>query len=765
MIGGRKKWVIASFMAACVWLAAGRTSFATIECADAWSSARGNFADAAFGYEAVAGGGDLAKFNEYRDITSGFSGAVGLNQSDGKSFVRLEADEIGRTDNCYNLTTGLYGTFKATLYSNELPHNFAYGAETLYDGAGTNHLTLPAGVQTFLQGSTSSANAATRLTSLIPDANSIDLALYRKTYGAAFEYTPTKEVTVNAGLSWENRTGDEPMFGSFGFSNTVELPEPIDYDTFDRNIGAEYAGDEMYLSANYAMSTFTDGNNDLIWANPFRDSDSTSAEAFASSYAAGSSSGMMSLDPDNRYENLSTTGAWRNLPGHGTLAVTSSWSWTQDDASLLPYTINSAIVPGAAGNPPFAADSLASLPSPSVNENVSTALINAYYNANPVSFIHLTGRFREYNYQNDTPITTFPGFVIADAVWSAGSISTVPTGFRDITDTFEAGFDLLPRTTLTLHYDNDDFDRTDNREAPHLDEDDYSASIDSFPVSWMDAHITYDKSRRGGLYDPFASTGGALNTSIFPYLVEYDEGDRDQFGTNALVSFFPSDSFTVSASLDNDKDIYFDSLFGLLNDARNSFSVDADYEATERLDFDASWDKEAYLNDQAARQWSPGGIGSPYVIPGYFSYSNWTAESLDRVGTVEGGLKFKLDPKSAVFQTHYSYSRELGSIDFNSPLGTAANDANPFVPLSFPNVDSSKLQTLDAHFTYTFPHERTLTVGWMWQRLGIDDYNYQGFTYVPVSLAGAYNGALLMGTLPQGYDVNVYYVTYGFHFY
>jgi hypothetical protein len=58
----------------------------------------------------------------------------------------------------------------------------------------------------------------------------------------------------------------------------------------------------------------------------------------------------------------------------------------------------------------------------------------------------------------------------------------------------------------------------------------------------------------------------------------------------------------------------------------------------------------------------------------------------------------------------------------------------------------------------------SIVVGYMWEKYDIKDFETFGFVYIPTLATGAYNGSLLMGTLPKDYDANLLYtkLTYTF---
>jgi hypothetical protein len=54
--------------------------------------------------------GEKAKFNEYRDIRSGFTGDAGFQYERDKYYLDFTAQEVGRKDQSYELLGGKWGS-------------------------------------------------------------------------------------------------------------------------------------------------------------------------------------------------------------------------------------------------------------------------------------------------------------------------------------------------------------------------------------------------------------------------------------------------------------------------------------------------------------------------------------------------------------------------------------------------------------------------------------------------------------------------------
>ncbi|MEK7376533.1 MAG: MtrB/PioB family outer membrane beta-barrel protein, partial [Candidatus Margulisiibacteriota bacterium] len=324
-----------------------------------------------------------AKFEEYGKIPYGFPAEITLNRSNKSYSLYFNAEGVAENNQYYDLKLTKHGSYKIELASNQIPHQFVYDGKTFYSGIGTGNLTVPPAMQKDLQGSTSSGNAASKLiNTYLPGAYSKDISLTRKRAEVNLDVFSMEPLDLKVQVTNEKREGTRPWSGSFGFGNAIELPEPVDYDTTGMKLSAEYAPRKnIYVNANYSMSTFKNNIDTLTFDNPFRSADSTAATAYAANYAAGPSKGLIDLYPDNRYNSLSLNWAFTDLPMGSRISATTSKGWMYQNDALVPYTTNTAIktgaVSGVAGKTvPFNAYDPANLPQTNVDAKVETQLIN-----------------------------------------------------------------------------------------------------------------------------------------------------------------------------------------------------------------------------------------------------------------------------------------------------------------------------------------------------------------------------------------------------
>src|SRR5665811_483325 len=99
-----------------------------------------------------AGQSSLAKYYEYSTIKPGafLDGHVATGSNDGLYQVDVWAKNVGYSDQKFNVDASQAGTQYFNFEWDQTPHVYSDSAQTLYNGVGTNALTLPAGLSNSL---------------------------------------------------------------------------------------------------------------------------------------------------------------------------------------------------------------------------------------------------------------------------------------------------------------------------------------------------------------------------------------------------------------------------------------------------------------------------------------------------------------------------------------------------------------------------------------------------------------------------------------
>ena len=238
-----------------------------------------------------------------------------------------------RTDQYYGAQFGRYNDWKVKVFYNETPHVFTDTYKSLYSGAGTSQLTLAGGLKpnggatpitsgTFTAGTPNYVGANSVCTALAPcwrytapdgvtrtyananaltginwtggpastaaapqpvSGNSIagsinsylntvpgnqELGLVRRKGGATAEVRLAQGWKAYASASVERRNGTRP-FAMNENNYTVEIPEPIDYATFDMLGGLTYADPVMQANLRATGSIFRNNVGTLTVDQPW----------------------------------------------------------------------------------------------------------------------------------------------------------------------------------------------------------------------------------------------------------------------------------------------------------------------------------------------------------------------------------------------------------------------------------------------------------------------------------------------------------------
>ncbi len=737
----------------------------------AWSEDDAISGEASVGALFSGGRKDSAKAEEYRDLSAGVTSDVRVRYADPEKgdYASFAAENVARKDQQAELSGGRYGDYRVEMSYSQIPHRYSYGASTIYADEGSGSLSVADGSQAHLGAAANSADLVQRLNQVVAaDEEDRDLKTLRKTGKLKVEYSKWNPFRFELNLASESRDGYRPTVGSFGFGNTLDLFAPMNYNTTQLRFTGDYTTKSLYLAGSYYLSAFQNEVDSLRYDNPFRLSDSTAQGAIShprflngSFLNDGAARGVQALAPDSLFHGGSLTAVVRQLPWRSQVTLLGSLGWMLQDNPYLPYTSNAAVLgTGAAGD--FLAADAASLPTGGTDTSVSTALYSIGLTSHPLPWLDATAKYRYYDYDNTTDRVTFPGYVIADAAWTSGPVTTNPASYTKQNAALGLSARVSSDTRLGLSYAYANTHR-DNREVARQADNVLGASVDYRTGELLNLRASYEKSyREAGDYQFGRPYGDEEMPSQLPLLRKYDEASRDMDSVRIVATVTPNDDLDLTGGFLYSNSNYDESAFGLLDDRSYQISGDADYSPVKWLSLKASYSYENHQGSQAARQWVSGSLGDPYLVDtnGY-STSNWTADTEDKIHTVGASATVTLIAKKLFFDLNYAYIMADGSLKFDSPLGADGEDANAFVPGSYGDVDSSRGHRVNPSFRYRVTKEGTISVGYLWEKYSFDDYQQVGFSPVPTNAEGNFNGALLSGaSLLQDYEVNMFYASY-----
>jgi hypothetical protein len=452
-----------------------------------------------------------SKFQEYRDLSSGFFMDFGLvGEGSGDRYFDLDAVNVRRDDARYTLNYGVLGRYNILFDYNKIPHRFGNGGRMLFTRTSAGVYQIADPIQAALQGAVTAQFNANRagvnfaflnglVTPYLVTEQRVDIGLERDRTLARVDLGKMGRLAWGLEYTHENRNGTRPFGATFGFNNITELPEPIDYDTSGAEIAGEWSGANGGLRFGYRYSDFTNNVSTVYWDNPFRASSSTDANAYQSPGSGsinGSAVGFADLAPDNKANLLFLNG--RTRFGNWFANGSASYNRMKQDDPLLPYTLNSSIVGINANGSTFNPTDPANLPARSADRKVDVTTLNAQLGTTFGESWGLTFHYRYYDYDNGSKEIEFPGYVRFHGVWEPIGRVAVAYSYNRQNYGAELGWDLARATRLTLRYDRESWDR-ELREVDSTDEDTFKLSLDSHPVERFTLHASYELERKNSL--------------------------------------------------------------------------------------------------------------------------------------------------------------------------------------------------------------------------------------------------------------------------
>ena len=708
-----------------------------------------------FGLQGVHNDTGSAKFEEYRDVPKGgvlpffrlrTTAASYDFQISGENAARTDEHYFVRADTPWLRVTGDY---------NHIPHRFGVGhtlEQQTSKGSWEISDTLQRSFQTALENQFAANKAGINFAFLsnlvapsLATANAVNLELERKRGFVDFNILPQAAVNTHVTYFAESRTGNRAAGTSFGFSNVVETPEPINYRTTDVGVTGELPLARGLIRAGLHVNRFEDQLSSYTFDNPFRVVSTTDPSAYSapgSGSINGAAFGRISTPPDNEALNLALGGVYKLPLFHSRFTGDINFGrWKQND-DFIPYTTNTAILS------PINASDLRLLPQRSLDGKVNTTGTTLQLTASPVKNLDLSARWRYYDFDNRTDRVTLPGYVRFDAAWQAIGRISVPYSYRtsraDVTADYnfakggvEAGF-----RSETRHHTF--------REVERDTENVWRLGGDIRPASWVSLRASYEFGNRSiNGYDPEEAEDASFTTPQAPTqpdtLRRFDVNARR---VSRIVSMLQVTPMNGNLSFDVDYiynlDRYKNAAYGLQRWKTDSFTAEANYAPTDHWNAMLFYTKELLDGIQIAEQ-NSGGVLT--LDP----RNDWIADNSDRVTSLGAGLNFGIVPQKVDLHLLARYQRANG----NAALSTAVAPSN-LNPKSIPNFDDTKLWTTSAELAYHLLANVDIAVGAWIEKYDLNDAESSALpNYVP--------GSFFLAPNFQDYRGNVAYVRASYH--
>jgi hypothetical protein len=447
-----------------------------------------------------------AAFGEYADWTTDpllTSGGFLMENRKTAWFMSGLAENVGRTDQYYQLKTGRYGEYNFTLFFDSVPHVYSTEAKSLWSGVGSDNLTLRGGL-------VPGASTPAQVDAVLAGTPSTDLQVTRQKAGFSASYTPWGETVEGYfQISNEWRDGTQPISATFGYpfeNGATQIVEPIHYRTLDVTTAIRYKEDDFQANLTYSGSFFRNSDESLTWQNPGL------AQVPPGSYIP--TEGLLSLPPSNDFNSLKGDVAAILSPDLR-FSASLSYSLMRQNQALLPPTIDSGTIPGA-GGPINLADWDTTGALSRLTADAAINLFNAFaqlqYFASPDLSFDL--ELRDHNESNLTnylaynPQTGQYGYIAIDGglapfspllsgVYQANApgdvvqIRNMPFANDNLTLTARASYRVANHVKLDLSYIHNSIEHS-VREVPNANENRVRLQVAASGFNWGSVRVSYE---------------------------------------------------------------------------------------------------------------------------------------------------------------------------------------------------------------------------------------------------------------------------------
>lgn len=630
-----------------------------------------------FGGRVSAVSGDAARYQRLRDLREGPAIERFRYQRDTDTWkATAEADHAGYRDQRYSAAFQRYGKWKGSVEWNQIPLFYSADTRTPLVSESAGVLRLDDALRGAIQ------NGTATTTAFVAQSRTFDLRSRRDLADLRLAYSAARDVDLKFSVLSSRRTGAQPWGTSFGQTNAVELPVPIDHRTNDINATAEWSNGRGMAKLAYDGSWFDNDVETLVWDNPLRLTDA----------AATPSQGRMGLWPDSTAHTVSAAGSVVLPARSRAFGYVSVGSWLQDQA-LLPFTINTAIAP---------------IPLARASAEAEARIVSMNYRvtSRPAPMVWLNGQFRVYDYDNRTPHFPVEQYVRADSgVATSLTGGSEPFGYvRHFVD-LDASFTPLPFTAFRVGYGRERDDRT-FRFLEETTEQVVRAAIDSTGLPWGSVRLQYEHAVR---------TGTGLDEEVLSDIGEqvslrqFDISDRTRDRVTAIVQVVPVSSVGLNGSIGIGQENRPNAAFGLQDNDLRSFTVGVDVTPRETVTFGATYGFENYTTLQRSRQANP---GPQFDDP----TRDWSTDVDESVHTLTGSIDLPQVIARTALRVAYDYVRSNAQYLYLLPPGSTLTP-----PQQLPAV-RNEIRRASADLQRTLTGSLALGVGYAYDRYDVDDF-------------------------------------------
>ena len=592
--------------------------------------------------------------------------------------------DLGLDSRAASLEAGRQGSYEFHVGYRELPYRRFDTTQTIFSGSSTDTLSLPQG---WIPASTTAA-----MTGLSSSLRMQDIGTDRQIMELGAGWTPSNSLSTFANFRHQKRDGIDITSGST-FTISSLLPRWIDFETDQIDIGMQYNSDRGSLKFAYYGSFFSNRSASLTWDTPFIP-------------APGAEQLRQAQEPDNDFQQLSLSGAWRAPTWNTVLAFSAAVGRGEQNETLLPYTINPNINAGA-------------LPVTSLNAEVDTGNYAFTATSRPSNRIRLKFAYTYDERENNTAQYDWER-VITD-LFSAGDVEqNIPYSFDRSRLKVSGELRVLSNIRLSAGYDRNELNR-DYQEVAEQTEDTGWGQLRWQPTSWFDLRARGGASDRDiENYDETFAVSLGQNPLLRKYTLAYR---YREFGELAATVSVPEKPFSIGFTAFVADDEYSKSKLGMTMSDEQRIAVDLNWAISENASTYLLLGQENIDADQLGSELS--------------GVADWQAQHEDSFSHVGAGFLWR--QADGKFDLKVDYTHGDGETDILVSSLSGGQSQLPDL--------TSTLESLRLEAKYRWSDRWETTVNLRYESFSADDWALQDV--LPDTLPAV----LSLGAEPYDYDV------------
>ena len=512
-----------------------------------------------------------------------------------------------------------------------------------------------------------SSNVTSGFDTLDSSLRNVDQELERDRYTLGIAARLWENWDIESSLHYEEKEGTRDVgaaiFQDASAGHAAILPQPVDYETLEFDLNLNHSGDNYSLAGSWHYSDFDNGDDLLVWQNPY--------DIFGPNVRYPTGSGGLGLAPDNEFNQFRLLGSYIFSP-ELRFQLDGSYAKTEQDQRFADYTANENIT------------ITEPLPRDNLDGETETSTLDARVFYRPLPKLRLEGWYHGEEREYDLPRDGYQ-YVLGDGgSQTRSSLTVYNTGHDYSRETLgiEGSYPLPWRSKLWLRYEYEEVER-ENSAVEETEEDRYTLKYRIPILRDLNARLELQYADRvADLYDWSQSYYALLDSELInatpdnqrynnhPQLSQYHLATRERTEAKLDLDYQLGMAWNFSANFLWREDDYDETNLGLSEEEVTRLGLTVSWVPNARLSVVAYTSYDQFERDQGGRSFRGGVEKNAFeVVPPLPQASdpgrNWNVDGEDELITLGVNIEWQLRPDIKLL-ADYNYVKTDAEYSFGN---------------------------------------------------------------------------------------------------